>query len=113
MFGSIDNPLNTLNPGGYKGVETSGAVFISNIVKLVLVVGGITTLFITLFAGFTYITAGGDQKKLETATLSINMALTGLVVMVAAVTLTGIVSWLLFGNPTVILSPNIYGPGDF
>lgn len=111
-FGTIDNPLNSLG-GGYGGVEQSGAVFISNIVKLVLIVGGITTLFIALFAGFTYITAGGDTKKLTSATTSINMALTGMIIMVAAVALTGIVSWLLFGDPTTILSPKVYGPGDF
>lgn len=113
MFGNIENPLDTLSPGGYGGVDQSGAVFISNIVKLILVVGGIATLFIALFAGFTYITSAGDTKKLESAVSSINMALTGLVIMVAAVALTGVVSWFMFGDPTVILSPQIYGPGDF
>ena len=114
MFGEIENPLNTFGSGsGYGGVEQGGAVFISNIVKLILVVGGITTLFIALFAGFTYITASGDTKKLTSAVSSINMALTGMIIMVAAVALTGVVSWVLFGSPTVILSPQIYGPGDF
>lgn len=114
MFGNIENPLNTLNPNaGYGGVEQGGAVFISNIVKLILIAGGITTLFIALFAGFTYITASGDTKKLASAVSSINMALTGMVIMVAAVALTGVISWFLFGSPTVILSPKVYGPGEF
>jgi len=110
-FGQVDNPLTTFG-GGYGDVSDAG-VLISNIVKLVLVAGGVTVLFITLFAGFSYITAGGDTKKIETALYSINMALTGIVIMVGAIVITGIVSWVLFGSPTVILSPQVYGPGSF
>ena len=65
-----------------------------------------------MIAGFSYISAGGDSKKIEAATYSINMSLLGLVVMVGAAAITGIVSYLLFGNATAILSPTITGPGS-
>jgi len=41
------------------------------------------------------------------------MSLIGLVVMVAAAAVTGVVSYLLFGSATAILSPSITGPGKF
>lgn len=110
-FGDVANPLTTLG-GGYENVSDAG-LLISNVVKLVLVAGGVSVLFIALFAGLNYITAAGDAKKIETALYSINMALTGLVIMAGALVLTGIVSWVLFGSPTTILSPQVYGPGSF
>lgn len=110
-FGQIDNPLTTLG-GGYGDASDLGT-FISNIVKLVLVAGGVAVLFVALFAGMSYITAGSDSKKMESALTSINMALTGLVIMAGALVLTGIASWIFYGSPTAILSPKVYGPGSF
>ena len=65
-----------------------------------------------MIAGFSYVTSAGDTKKIEAATAQINMSLIGLVVMVAAAAVTGIVSYLLFGSATAILSPKITGPGS-
>lgn len=110
-FGDIENPLTTF--GSPYGDAGDAGILVSNIVKTILVAGGVTVLFIILLAGFNYITASGDTKKLESAITSINMAVTGLVIMVGALVLTGIVSWILFGNPATILSPNVYGPGSF
>lgn len=112
IFGSIDNPLNTIGGGNSYGDVNPGLPnFISNIVKLLLIAGGLFTLFTAIFAGYTYMTANGDKGKLESAISSINMSILGLVVMVAAVTITGIISWILFGNAGAILQPTIYGPG--
>jgi hypothetical protein len=66
-----------------------------------------------MFAGFTYITANGDAKKLQAAVTSINMSLLGLIIMVGAAAITGVVSFVLFGDATAILSPNIIGPGSY
>ncbi|MFH1244819.1 MAG: hypothetical protein V1487_04600 [bacterium] len=113
LFGDIDNPLKTLNPGGYDNVNTGLPSFITNIVTFVMIGAGLYAFFNLMFAGFTYITSAGDQKKLEAAVSSINMSLMGLVVMVAAAAITSIVSYLLFGSATAILSPKITGPGSF
>lgn len=110
-LGDINNPLQTV--GGYGDVNPGLPDFISNVIKLILVAGGIFVLFNALFAGFQYMTANGDQSKLEKAASMINMSLMGLIVMAAATVLTGVISWLLFGDPRVIIQPNIYGPGSF
>ena len=40
------------------------------------------------------------------------MSLIGLVIMVGAAAITGIISYLLFGSATAILQPTITGPGN-
>lgn len=110
----VKNPLNTLNPGGgYTNVDSGLPSFITNIVTVIFIAAGVYSFFNLMIAGFSYITAAGDSKKIEAATLSINNTLIGLVIMVAAAAITGIASYVLFGNASAILSPTIKGPGSF
>lgn len=111
-FGDITNPLDTLNKSGYGSVESGLPAFISNITTVILIAGGLYAFFNLLVAGITYITASGDQKKIESAVAAINMSLLGLIVLVGAVALTGVISFILFGDATLILKPKIFGPGS-
>lgn len=99
----------------YGSVESSTGLstFISNIITVIFAAAGLFAFFNLMIAGFSYITAAGDEKKILAATQSINMSLLGLVIMVAAAAVTGIVSYLLFGSATAILSPTIKGPGSY
>ena len=96
----------------YGDVGSGLPEFITNVITVIFAAAGLFAFFNFMIAGFTFITAGGDTKKIESATISINMSLIGLVVMVAAAALTGIVSYLLFGSATAILQPTITGPGN-
>lgn len=96
----------------YGDVGTGLPDFISNIITIIFAAAGLFAFFNLMIAGFSYISAAGDEKKILAATQSINMSLIGLVVMVAAAAVTGVVSYLLFGDATAILSPNITGPGS-
>jgi TRAP-type C4-dicarboxylate transport system permease small subunit len=107
-FGTINPPVTA-----YGAVNTGLPQFITNIVTIIFAAAGLFAFFNLMFAGFTYITSNGDQKKLEQAMSSINMSLTGLAIMVAAAAITGIISYVLFGNATAILSPSIKGPGSY
>lgn len=110
----IKNPLQQINPtGGYGNVDTGLPSFVTNLITIVFISGGLYVFFNLMFAGFTYITSAGDTKKIETALYSINMSLLGLVIMVGAAVITGVVSFLLFGSTTAILSPKIIGPGSY
>lgn len=113
LFGDIQNPLETINPGGYGDVNTGLPSFITNIITVIFVAAGLYAFFNLMIAGFTYITSAGDAKKLEAALYSINMSLVGLVIMVGAAAITGVVSYVLFGSATAILSPQIIGPGSY
>ncbi|MFH2085898.1 MAG: hypothetical protein ABII21_03895 [bacterium] len=105
---NINNPLSN-----YGNIDVGLPKFITNVVTIIFVGAGLFAFFNLIIAGISYIGAAGDTKKIEAATYSINMSLMGLVVMVAAAAVTGIVSYLLFGNASAILSPNITGPGSF
>ncbi len=112
-FGSITNPLSHFS--SYGGVNDSNGLtkFISNIASVVIIAGGLYAFFNLLIAGITYITAQGDQKKIESAVTSINMSLMGLVILVGAAAITGVISFVLFGSATAILNPQVFGPGSF
>lgn len=108
-FGTVSNPMNS----SYGDVNTGLPSFISNIITVIFVAAGLYAFFNLMIAGFTYISSSGDAKKLEGALSSINMSLIGLLIMVAAAAVTGIVSFMLFGDATAILNPTIKGPGTF
>lgn len=112
IFGNITNPLQTINPSGYGDVAPGLPNFISNVLRLIFVVGGIAALLAFLIAGLNYITAGGDEGKIKLAIQQINFSLIGLAILAAAIIVTGVVSYLLFGRADAILNPTIYGPGS-
>jgi len=113
--GKIKNPLDTIaqqngttNP--YTDISKLG-LFISNLLKVFTIGAGIFVIINFVLAGFSYITANGDEKKIETANSMITNSIIGLAIMAGSYVLAGIVSYLIFGDPTTILKPTIYGPG--
>jgi hypothetical protein len=113
-FGTVTNPLNTINPSGYGDLVSSGGGligFFSNVLKLVTVAAGIFAFVNLILAGFTYISSGSDPKSTAAAMAKINMSLIGLVIIVASYAIAAIAGLILFNNPSAILSPVIYGPG--
>ncbi len=108
FFGRVAPPpgVGAYNHGG----EGFGLIlFVSNIIRLITIVAGAFSLFNLVLAGFTYITAANNVKAVETAWQSILMSLIGLSVIVGSFVITAIVSYLLFGDATFILSPRLEG----
>jgi len=108
LVGPITNPLEANSYGGLGGV----GLFITNIIRLIFVVAGVYSLFNFLIAGFGYINAGGDSKKLDKAWSMIWQSLMGLVIIVASFAVASLFGYLIFGRADFILNPTIYGPGD-
>lgn len=105
IFGQVQSPISSY--GGLSGIGP----FITNIIRLIFVAGGIYALFNFLIAGFSYINAGGDSKKLEHAWSRIWQSLMGLVILVGSFALASLIGQIFFGNANFLLSPTIYGPG--
>lgn len=111
-IGTVTNPLKTLNSSTpYESVRNLPN-FITNLIRLITIGAGLFAMINFVIAGLTYISANGDEKKLEQAIATINLSIIGLVVVVASFVLTGIVSYLVFGDAKTILNPVIYGPGS-
>ena len=80
-------------------------LFFSAIVRMLMVVAGIFTLWQFLSGGFQYISSGGDKGKITEATQKLTMSIIGLVTMTASFIIIAIISKILFGEFTYILNP--------
>lgn len=98
-------PFGNINTGdrlaGINGVINT----VSSIVGIMTVTGGIWFLFMILFAGYEWISAGGDAKKLASARDRITHAFTGLVIVVGSWSLLA-VAGQFFGFNTLV-DPNV------
>lgn len=107
IVGPVKSPL----PAAYGSLSGGGLIkFFTNIIRLFFVVAGILALLNFLYAGFLYMMAAGDAKKLTDAWARIYMSLIGLVVLVSSFALAAIFGYIIFGDAGFILNPTIYGP---
>ena len=90
-----------LKAGGLTGL-------ISRVIALLLVIGGLFVLINLIIAGYLYI-QGGPQN-MTNAWNKIWQSLLGIIIISAALLLTAIISWFVFGDPTFILTPTIPTP---
>lgn len=114
IFGIIKNPLQIINPQGYGGIkpgEGQGLIFfLNNIIRLLIVVGGLFAFFNLILAGYGFMSAGDDPKKMAAAWAKIWQSMMGLLFILGSFVLAAIFGYLLFGDPRAILNPKIYGP---
>lgn len=108
FFGEISPPPGVREYGGQHGEGL--ILFANNLLKLIIVGGGIFTFINFLLAGFGFISAGGDPKKIEQSVNKIWQSVLGLVVLAGSFVAAAIIGWIVFGDATAILSPRIYGP---
>lgn len=107
IVGEVTNPL----PNAYKDVVGGGlTTFITNIIRLAFVGAGLYALFNFIIAGYQYMTAGGDSKALAAAWDRIWQTLLGLVLLVGSFALAALIGFIVFGDATFILRPQIWGP---
>lgn len=115
IIGDIPQPSHLAGYGGVApGIGSGGGGGLiglaSNLVRLLIVVGGLWAFINLLMAGLLYIIYGDNAQELAKVHSKIYMSLIGLIVMVSSFVIAGIVSWILYGNFTTILSPIITGP---
>ncbi len=94
MFKSWDEIVKNCLQGSAKDVATIGcipAVF-SNIVTALLLFVGTFALFLFIFAGFRYMFAAGDPKKLEGARNNLIYGILGLLIVLFSFFIVGLIS---------------------
>lgn len=85
--------------------------FINNIVRLLIVIAGIWAFFNLVMAGYGFLGAGDDPKRMAAAWAKIWQSMMGLLFILGSFVLAAIFGYLLFGDARAILNPIIYGPG--
>lgn len=67
------------------------SLLLNPLIKNVILFSGIFAFFVLIFAGFSYITSGGDKNKITQSQNMLNYAIMGIVVIVAAYLITLII----------------------
>lgn len=81
--------------------------FFSNLIKFAAVIAGLALIVQIIMAGYGFIAANGDAKKMEAAWAKIWQSLLGLLVIASSFALAGLAERLTGIN---IINPDIYGP---
>jgi hypothetical protein len=99
------------NPyGDITNAQGGLGLLITNFLRFFFVVAGILVFVNFIIAGFEYISAAGNPKKLEQAWSRIWQSLLGLILMVGSFALAAVFGYLIFGNALFMLQPQIYTP---
>lgn len=83
--------------------------FLSTVIRLLTIVGGILTMINFVWAGFIYVTSASSSNTAETVKEKMTYGAIGLVIIVSAYTLAGIIGIVFFGNASFILAPQLEG----
>ncbi|KKQ52952.1 hypothetical protein A2865_02445 [Candidatus Woesebacteria bacterium RIFCSPHIGHO2_01_FULL_39_17] len=109
------NPWGVVNPpswlSAFGGGTIQGIPILINIILRTLIVGaGIYTIINLILAGYAYLSAAGDAKRIADATNKITHSIIGLVVAAGAFVVGGIISQILFGDPAYLLQLRFFSP---
>jgi len=108
ILGKINSP-SALNRFG--DVSSGGlGKFLNLILNILVVAGGIYAVFNLVLAGYAFMAAGGEPKKIADAWAKIWQTMVGLLFIAGSFLLAAILGWLIFGNTTALLFPRIETP---
>lgn len=108
IFGDVKAPPGISRFGSV--AEGGLSNFINNLLKLLIIGAGIYSLFNLVFAGYAFLSAGDDPKKVAGAWAKIWQTLLGLAFAAGAFVLAAIFGQLIFGDPNALLQIKIFGP---
>lgn len=89
------------------GQLTGIMVLLNTLLKLVFIAAGLYAFFNIVIAGFDFINAAGDPKKVATAWERIWQSVLGLLIIVSSFLLAAIIGLILFNDPGAILNPKL------
>lgn len=110
VIGSVEPPEQIVS--GYGATPWGLMFFLNNILRLLVVIGGLYAFLNLVLAGYGFLSAGDDPKKMEAAWAKIWQSIMGLLFIVGSFVLAAIFGAILFGDASAILKITIYGPGE-
>ncbi len=104
-FGTIHQPPATAVWG------SNPATALGNILQLIfnvlIVAGGIWALLNFILAGYAFLAAGDNPKGMESAWAKIYQTIIGLVFLVGAFLIAGVIGLLVYGKADALLHPTL------
>ncbi|HJY98838.1 MAG TPA: hypothetical protein VJ227_03935 [Patescibacteria group bacterium] len=104
-FGQITPPQALAGYGNSPAAAIGG--LIERILQILIIGAAIYALFNLVTAGYSFMSAGDDAKKVAGAWAKIWQTIVGLLFAAGAFVLAAIVGQLIFNDPTFILHPRI------
>lgn len=92
---SLNSQSNNLDVNGNIIAANNLEKFITNAIGALTVIGGLMFIFYFVMGGLTWISAGGDKGKIEKAREQMTQGVIGMVVIVIAYGLIGVISTFL------------------
>ena len=80
------------------------------LVKFSIAIAGLYTFWNLIMAGYMFMSAGGDSKAVGKAWEKIWQSLIGLLIVAGSFVLAGVFGYLIFGDPTILITPQIFTP---
>lgn len=105
IFGTIAPPIT-----GYDSSINGITQLATNLLRVGFLLAGLWAFLNFILAGYSFLSASGDPKKITAAWEKIWLSIVGLVVIVASFVLAAIVGFILFGDPLFILRPRVFSP---
>jgi hypothetical protein len=98
-------------PDALSGYSASPSIaigmLIERVIQVLIIGAGIYALFNFVIAGYSFLSAGDDVKKVQGAWAKIYQTVIGLAFAAGAFVLAAIFGQLIFNDPTFILHPQI------
>lgn len=111
-FGTVEPPEGVKQFNIASGGETNIGLllFITRLTQVFTIIAGIFVMFNFIMAGYIYITSSGDSSAHGKVKDKITMSILGLIIIVAAYTITALLGLFLAGDAGFFLNPTIPGP---
>lgn len=104
-FGSISAPAGISNYAS--APDTAIGQLLNTVLRTLIVGAGIYALFNLVLAGYAFMSAGDDAKKVAGAWAKITQTIIGLAIAAGSFVLAAIFGQLIFGKADFILNPSI------
>lgn len=92
----------TADSGGYDVSKTDPAELVGNILKVFLSLLGVIFLILAFFAGYTWMTANGNEEAVKKAQDGLKNAIIGIVIVISAYAITYFIIYYMAKDYTTV-----------
>ncbi len=105
QIGAIKTPTQLERFGSVK--DGALGIFLQLVFNILIAAGGIYAVFNFILAGYAFLSAGDDPKKIQGAWAKIWQTAIGLLFIAASFLMAAVFGRLIFGDATSLLQPSI------